>query len=662
HIGAQFDPITGWYYYSKTIVDELSIYNRALAAPEIQAIYNAGSAGKCPPGVAPSIIAQPTNQSVFAGSSATFTVNAAGTAPLSYQWLFNGVSIAEANETSLALSNVQPVQAGNYSVRVTNTFGSITSSNALLTINAAPPCAAPSSGLVSWWRGEGNALDQVGGNNGVLLNGAGFDAGMVGQAFQFNGSNSYVEVPDSPALRLTNQLTSEGWVKRQQVDWQYDWLINKGGDWTRGALNYGVVFAPQVNNMLQFLFAGGNRGAGSVADLNWHHCAITARNGDVDPTFYLDGVPQPVTYRAGAGTINLYPSTEALHIGAQVDPISGWNYYSKAIVDELSIYNRALPAAEIQAIYNAGSAGKCTSVIPPAPHGATATAYLVNDFVVGASITDGGYGYTYTPAVRIVGGGGIGAHAVAVVSNGVVIAVNILDAGFGYTSTPDIYIAPPVIPQPTMGIEAMSLLSFTNLLVGTNYQLQYFNDHAWFNLGAEFTAASSNFTQYVPVVAESANGYRLASTPVPNQAYATAQVVNGFVVGAAVTSGGFGYGISPTVTIIGGGGSNATATATVSGGVVTGIHITSAGLGYTTVPTIVIAPPPANALWPMVTQAMELSLSDLLPYENYQVEFAPFPGSAWSEFGIPFTSPSTVSAQYINVSGNAGFFRVKHMP
>ena len=130
-----------------------------------------------------------------------------------------------------------------------------------------------------------------------------------------------MEVPDSPALRLTNQLTIEFWVKRQQLDWPTDYLLNKGGDWTHGALNYGIAFGgPQYNYTLHFLFAGGNRGGTGVPDLGWHHCAIVARMGDADPTFYMDGVAQPVTYRTGASTIDLYPSTQPLRIGAQLDP------------------------------------------------------------------------------------------------------------------------------------------------------------------------------------------------------------------------------------------------------------------------------------------------------------------------------------------------------
>ena len=229
-------------------------------------------------------------------------------------------------------------------------------------------CVSPPAGLVAWWPGQGHANDIGGTNNGVLEGGAAFAAGEVGQAFSFNGTNSYVEVPDSPTLRLTNELTIEFWVRRQDLQ-ANDAIIEKGGDWTGGVQNYGVTLTgTQYGNDLAFLFAGGTRHSISITDLNWHHIAVVARNGDADPTFYVDGVQQPVTYRQGPGTLILYPSTAPLHIGAQVDPISGWYYYSKALVDEVSIYSRALAVAEIQAIYNAGSAGKCVpppNCIPP---------------------------------------------------------------------------------------------------------------------------------------------------------------------------------------------------------------------------------------------------------------------------------------------------------
>jgi hypothetical protein len=346
------------------LIDEVSYFKRALSAGEIQAIYNGGSAGKCNP-VSPSILTQPQSQAVAVGANATFTAAVGGTPPLNYQWRRNGVNLAGANGTTLTLTNVQLAQAGSYAVQVTNLYGSATSSNAVLIVNSVPSCAPPPSGLVSWWAAQGDALDSIGSNPGVLHNGVGFASGEVGQAFSFNGTNSYVEVPDSPSLRLTNQLTIEFWVKRQGLQ-NEDYIINKGGDYTRGMLNYGVTITqPQWGDTLAFTFAGGARHVPGITDLNWHHCAVTARNGDVDPSFYVDGVRRAVTLRQGASTIKLYASTAALDIGAQVDPVSGWFYYSGALVDELSIYSRVLTAAEIQAIYNADGAGKCPSGVVP---------------------------------------------------------------------------------------------------------------------------------------------------------------------------------------------------------------------------------------------------------------------------------------------------------
>jgi hypothetical protein len=115
------------------LIDEASIYNRALTASEIQTIYAAGSGGKCPLN-SPAIISQPTNQTVNVGGAATFTVVASGTPPLTYQWNFNGTNIVGATNTTLMLTNVQFSQAGNYTVLVTNLFGSVLSSNAMLAV------------------------------------------------------------------------------------------------------------------------------------------------------------------------------------------------------------------------------------------------------------------------------------------------------------------------------------------------------------------------------------------------------------------------------------------------------------------------------------------------------------------------------------------------
>jgi hypothetical protein len=87
-----------------------------------------------------------------------------------------------------------------------------------------------------------------------------------------------------------------------------------------------------------------------------------------------------------------------------------FGHYS-GLLDEVSIYDSALSDAVIASIYNAGSTGKCKL-----PYRAIATSTLMNGFVVDATVTYGGYGYTNAPLVRFIGGGGIGAQAVTVVS------------------------------------------------------------------------------------------------------------------------------------------------------------------------------------------------------------------------------------------------------
>jgi hypothetical protein len=89
-------------------------------------------------GLAPTIVSQPTDQTVAGGDTAVFSVTASGTPPLGYQWRYNGVNLAGATNNSLILTNVQFSQNGNYTVLISNIFGSILSSNAVLIVLTPP--------------------------------------------------------------------------------------------------------------------------------------------------------------------------------------------------------------------------------------------------------------------------------------------------------------------------------------------------------------------------------------------------------------------------------------------------------------------------------------------------------------------------------------------
>ena len=112
------------------------------------AVMSAGCAGlvsqvNSPTPVAPSIMVQPINQMVVTGQTATFSVAAAGTAPLSHQWRKNGAAISGATSSSYtAPATTSSDNGAQFTVVVSNTVGSATSSPATLTVNAAP--VAPS--------------------------------------------------------------------------------------------------------------------------------------------------------------------------------------------------------------------------------------------------------------------------------------------------------------------------------------------------------------------------------------------------------------------------------------------------------------------------------------------------------------------------------------
>ena len=317
-------------------------------------------------------------------------------------------------------------------------------------------------------------------------------------------------------------------------------------------------------------------------------------------------------------------------------------------------------------LIGAGSGNNTLSVwlntTPSRPPCATGTAIVSFGFLVSVSVNNGGYGYTNTPLVRLIGGGGSGAGATAVVSNGVVIGFTITSNGSGYTNAPVVVIEPPYIFNPVLGIAPMSFLSFSNLTLGGTYQLQQAVLWYWTNQLVSFTATNAVYTQMVAGVVASGN-YRLALNPVPAQAIATPQVVYGFVVHATVTSGGSGYVTSPAVSILGGAGSNATAMAQISGGVVTNISIINPGSGYTSTPTIQIAQPPAAAVAPTVLPVMRVDSSSLVPYDNYQIQFTPLISGTWGNWNGGLFSPTDVTnSQYLFITNGTGFFRLQYVP
>lgn len=177
----------------------------------------------------------------------------------------------------------------------------------------------------------------------------------------------------------------------------------------------------------------------------------------------------------------------------------------KGMIDSVRIYSRALSAAEIHELYRYESQ-------PCIPQCATAAARVDNGFVVEATITEGGCGYTEPPVVRITGGGGTGATATATIKDGVVTAINIVSAGSGYTGTPKIKIAsPPFMPWLEMAVSKVKVTQ--HVLLGKNYVLESSSDLAtWAQVGDQFTAEDEVIVQESDVV-ETGKYFRIRQVP-----------------------------------------------------------------------------------------------------------------------------------------------------
>ena len=241
------------------------------------------------------------------------------------------------------------------------------------------PESPRSSGLVSWWAGEGNANDSTGANPGVAEGAVAFVPGEVGQAFSFNGVDADVKVRASSSLDvgLGAGLTVEAWIRPADVSHALpivEW--NSGA----GAVPYGVHFwtsepAPfgagpgcLYANLVDA--AGGDHALSSVGSLlttsDFQHVALTYDKTSGVARIYLNGA---VVAQEDLGTLTPQTSSD-LYLGYRpAGAPAGTRYVGQ--MGEVGLYNRALSLAEVRASYAARQAGK--SVVPVASANETTT-------------------------------------------------------------------------------------------------------------------------------------------------------------------------------------------------------------------------------------------------------------------------------------------------
>ena len=228
-------------------------------------------------------------------------------------------------------------------------------------------CAPQSNGAISWWRGEDNVHDAVGGNYGVLLGGATFAPGKVGRAFSFNGSTAAVRIPDSPTLDVTTEFTLGAWVKPASIP-NYPnaaLVISKIGP--VGNLNGYQLTVSNISGTNR-IWCGFNTGGnnwpqhvatgGSVPAGEWTYIACTYDHN----TLAVHQNGEQVGSNA-VGPLTVANTTSNVKLGS--DDVAQ-QFYS-GLIDEPMIYGRALTATELRSVYDAGSLGVCPAATPLTP-------------------------------------------------------------------------------------------------------------------------------------------------------------------------------------------------------------------------------------------------------------------------------------------------------
>ncbi len=221
--------------------------------------------------------------------------------------------------------------------------------------------AAIDPGLLAHWKmdeGTGStAADSVGGHHGTLT-GPGWATGQIDGASSFDGSNDFIDVPHDEGLWLTGELTFTAWINAASFGSGNQTIISKDTP-GNGASNY--WFGTWQNELVFGFFASGafrtvqTTGLGLLPNV-WYLLAASFDNATDEVLLYVNGT------LLKTGSIAFEPTTETanLWLGKSVD-----NEYWPGRLDDVRIYDRALHASEVSALFTGGGG----TVAPPVQQG-----------------------------------------------------------------------------------------------------------------------------------------------------------------------------------------------------------------------------------------------------------------------------------------------------
>ncbi|HUD47027.1 MAG TPA: LamG-like jellyroll fold domain-containing protein [Candidatus Baltobacteraceae bacterium] len=355
----------------------------------------------------PHITAGPVGEIADPGASVTFTAAATGALPLTYIWLFDDAQVQSSTDTPYTVNNIQTGNAGSFNVVVSNTYGAITSSVALLKVFSGPI----TNGLVVHLPFDGNFNDTSGQDNNAAYATNGPDAdpnptfvpGKIGEAFEYTTTtNASIQeyatlgYPTDLQLDSTNDFSVSMWVNYTNQQDDLPFICNK--DWNSSSdVGWGVFSQSGGNYRINVTGPNGGEDKYSETDTpstlkdgNWHNVLVSFQRAPYGSSAfvygYLDGVlvsKHPMGTVGDIDTLDLDFTNEqaanSYEVGVETGPLpdnqtsfavnigqDGTGVYHDqgsahdidAKIDDVGIWLRALTANEAAGIYQAGMAGE----------------------------------------------------------------------------------------------------------------------------------------------------------------------------------------------------------------------------------------------------------------------------------------------------------------
>jgi hypothetical protein len=201
-------------------------------------------------------------------------------------------------------------------------------------------------GLVGYWsfhEGFGSiTLDSSGKDNDGIILGATWAKGRVGKALQFDGIDDYIDCGNKTALNISGDGTISTWIKIADPEYSsYMRIASSKSTWD-AATGYEWEYHPSLNRLV-FSGSGTDTARADNVDLDthWHHVVAVIKG--TTATLYCDGLDKTTDAAVGALVSSDYP----LRIGRQ----SMGGSFFKGLIDEVSVYNRALSADEVTQLF-----------------------------------------------------------------------------------------------------------------------------------------------------------------------------------------------------------------------------------------------------------------------------------------------------------------------